>query len=58
MVSGIKQFSMHGVVPFCNELPLYTIGPYFIAISGAVMSPYGYKKILMLAVDEKQVILL
>jgi len=39
---------------FCNELPLHTIGLYFIVISGATMSPQWHKKILIRAVDEKQ----
>jgi len=37
-------------------LPLHIIGPCFVVISGAIMSPHGHKKILMQAVDEKQVI--
>jgi len=55
MVSGTKQFPVeeHFLAPFCNELPLHTIGPYFIVICGDIMNPHGHKKILMRAVDEK-----
>jgi len=55
MVSGTKQFPLEKYF-FCNELPLHTIGSCFIVISGAIMSLHGHKKILMRAVDEKQVI--
>jgi len=46
---GLNSFLWRNT--FCNELPLHTIGPCFIAISGAIMSPHGYKKILMRAVS-------
>jgi len=52
MVSGIKQFPMEKCL--CNELPLHTIGPCFIVISGVIMSPHGHKKILMEVVDEEK----
>jgi len=42
MVSGTKHFPVEG--------------PCFIVICGAIMSLLGHKKILMRAVDEKQVI--
>jgi len=54
MVSGINSFLQRS--SFCNEVPLHTIGPCFIVISGAIMSQHGNKKILMQATDEKQVI--